>query len=234
MHYDFFDFHHTLSDTDRPQFLLDTYEHLLKTASKGSGRNVNKVLKYLRESDFYSIPCRHHPFVGGNAWHQLETLIYAYQDNCTLPCDEFDLPATFATWQPQWRELLPMSVAVASLLHDIGNTHHPKLKYPDRIMRRHGRKSTYVLKDFLRFELMFDENMSIIHHQHKSEQSLRDETPNEQDFQMVWEMPLYHMVQCCDALSCLSPMTEATLKKRIPLLDAHLQPPDYSALYGTI
>ena len=56
MHYDFFDFQHTLSDEERQLLLRDTYEHILKKVSEGSGRNVNKILKYLRESDFYAIP----------------------------------------------------------------------------------------------------------------------------------------------------------------------------------
>jgi len=221
-----------MSDEERQKFLQETYENILKQASKGSGRGVNKVLKYLRESDFYAIPCRHHSFVGGNAWHQLETLIYAYGDNSTHQTDDLDLTHSFQQWQPQWQELSPMSVAVVCMLHDVCNTHHPKLKFPDRIMRRHGRKSTYVLKDFLHFELMFDENMAIIHHQHKDEQTLRDNTPNEQDFQMIWEMPLFHMIQCCDSLSCLDRMTEATLLEHLPLLSPHLEPPDYSSLYN--
>jgi len=232
MHYDYFDFQHTLSDDERRQFLQETYERILKKVSQGSGRNVNKVLKYLRDSDFYTIPCRHHSFVGGNAWHQLETLIYAYESNCTLQAEGFDLPASFQQWHTQWQELMPMSVAVVCLLHDVCNTHHPKLQFPDRIMRRHGRKSTYILKDFLHFELMFDENMSIIHHQHKTEVVLLDKTPNEQDFQTVWGMPLYHMIQCCDTLSCINRMTETTLLERLPLLYPHLEPPDYTALYG--
>ena len=91
MHYDFFDFQHTLSDEERQLLLRDTYEHILKKVSEGSGRNVNKILKYLRESDFYAIPCRHHAFVGGNAWHQLETLVYAYGEEVGQSCDDFDL-----------------------------------------------------------------------------------------------------------------------------------------------
>ncbi len=221
-----------MSDEERQIFLRETYERLLKKVSVGSGRNVNKILKYLRESDFYAIPCRHHPFVGGNAWHQLETLAYAYLGDCECTCEEFDLSDTLSQWQPQWKELMPMSVVITCLLHDCGNSHHPKLSFPDRIMRRHGRKSTFVLKDFLHFEMMFDENMAIIHHQHKSEQSLRNETPNEEDFQRIWDMPLYHMMQCCDTLSILTPLTEATLLKELPKLDPYLQPPDYGALYG--
>ena len=211
-----------MSDEVRQTLLRDTYERILKKVSEGSGRNVNRVLKYLRESDFYAIPCRHHPFAGGNAWHQLETLIYAFEADTDQTCDDFDLPNTFRLWHTQWLELMPMSVAVASLLHDICNTHHPKLKFPDRIMRRHGRKSTYVLKDFLRFELMFDENMAIIFHRQKSEESLRNETPNEEDFKIIWDMPLYHMIQCCDTLSILTPMAEASLVERLTLIETQL------------
>ncbi|MBR3987532.1 MAG: hypothetical protein IKK04_10320 [Bacteroidales bacterium] len=232
MHYDFFDFQHTLSDEERQQLLRDTYEHILKKVSEGSGRNVNKILKYLRESDFYAIPCRHHAFVGGNAWHQLETLVYAYGEEVGQSCDDFDLSTTFSTWRPQWQALMPISVVVASLLHDVGNTHHAKLRFPDRVMRRHGRKSTYVLKDFLHFELMFDENMTIVHHQHKTEQSLRDETPDEETFRMIWEMPLYHQLRCCDTLSILAPMTEDKLMKSLEAIEEHLLPPDYGTLYN--
>ncbi len=221
-----------MTDEERQVFLQNTFERILKKVSEGSGRSVNKIFKYLRESDFYAIPCRHHPFVGGNAWHQLETLIYAYTEDSNHSCEDFDLPTSFQQWKPQWKELTPMSVAVSCLLHDIGNTRHPKLKYPDRIMRRHGRKSTFVLKDFLHFELMFDENMAIIHHQHKKEEALRSETPNEEDFQMVWGMPLFQMIRCCDALSIIMPMTEADLIELLPQLEEYLQPPDYGAVYG--
>lgn len=219
MHYPYFDFRHTLSDSDREGLLHDAYEHLLPRAAEGAGRSVNRVLKYLRESDFYSVPCRHHPFPGGNAWHQLETLHYAYHMPAALPqAQGFDLPSLYRQWQPQWLQLSPLSLALTALLHDLCNSRHPKLRYPDRILRRHGRKSTYILKDFLRFELMFDENMAIIHHQHKTPADLRAKTPTEQDYQLIADMPLYHMIQCCDTLSCLSPLTESDLTAAVAVL----------------
>ena len=219
MHYPYFDFRHTLSDSDREGLLHDAYEHLLPRAAEGAGRSVNRVLKYLRESDFYSVPCRHHPFPGGNAWHQLETLHYALHAPALLPqAQGFDLPSLYRQWQPQWLQLSPLSLALTALLHDLCNSRHHKLRYPDRILRRHGRKSTYILKDFLRFELMFDENMAIIHHQHKTPADLRAQTPTEQDYQLIADMPLYHMIQCCDTLSCLCPLTESDLTAAVAVL----------------
>ena len=219
MHYAYFDFRHTLSDTDRQQLLQQTFERLLTQAAEGSGRSLVRLLRYLRQSDFYAIPCRHHPFPGGNAWHQLETLHYAYHMPALLPqAQGFDLPSLYRQWQPQWLQLSPLSLALTALLHDLCNSRHPKLRYPDRILRRHGRKSTYILKDFLRFELMFDENMAIIHHQHKTPAELRAQTPTEQDYQLIADMPLYHMIQCCDTLSCLCPLAESDLTAAVAVL----------------
>lgn len=233
MHYAYFDFRHTLSDTDRQQLLQQTFERLLTQAAEGSGRSLVRLLRYLRQSDFYSIPCRHHPFPGGNAWHQLETLLHAYLTPPALPpADDSGLSDSYPLWQPQWQQLPPLSIVLTCLLHDIGNTHHPRLHFPDRIMRRHGRKSTYILHDFLRLDLMFDENMAIIHHQHQSPALLRDNTPTEQDFQLILAMPLYHMICCCDALSCRLPMAEADLLRRLPELETRLL--SHCAAYGAL
>ncbi len=215
-----------MSDEERREFLRYAYEHILNKVSDGTGRNVGRILKYLRESDFYTIPCRHHAFVGGNAWHQLETLVYAYVDCSAIPCAMPD----FNLWRPQWHGLEPMSIAMVSLLHDVCNSRHPKLQYPGRIMRRHGRKSTYILKDFLHFELMFDENMAIIHHRHKTEQDLQEFVLNDVNFKTIWEMPLYHMIRCCDSLSILSPIAEQALKERLIALEKYLLPPGYDPM----
>lgn len=214
MHYDFFDHKHSLTDEERTEWLRSQYERILTAALGEYGRKEKKLLRFLRESDFYTIPCRHHNFVGGNAWHQLETLAYAYGSRCP---DE-ELAGDFALWQPQWKDCFAMSICVAALLHDICNAGYggsAKVVYPDRIRPRHGRKSTYVLAEHLKFELMFDENMAIIHHQHKSEDDLRINTRSEDDFRKVWEMPLFHMTTICDELSIRHPMTEAQLREAI-------------------
>lgn len=217
MHYDFFDHQHTLADDQRVEWLRQQYESLLTQAFAEYGRKGRKVMRFLRESDFYTVPCRHHNFVGGNAWHQLETLVYALGSECP----DAELSADFARWQPLWKDCFQMSIAVACLLHDICNAGYGgsvKVTYPDRIRPRHGRKSTYVLAEFLKFELMFDENMAIIHHQHKTEDELRLNTRSEEDFQKVWEMPLYHMTCICDELSIRRPLTEAQLRQSVSSL----------------
>lgn len=198
-----------MTDEQRIAWLRDTYERILTQVSQGSGRRINRLLRYLRESDFYSIPCRHHNFVGGNAWHQLETYYYAHCAEVEGYDDE-----AFAEWQPRWTEGDPMGVAVTCLLHDVGNAGHDektRVDYPQRIRPRHGRKSTYLLIDHLKFDLMFDENMAIIHHQHKDEDTLRYETPDEEMFSRIWDMPLYRMIQHCDALSIDRPLDEEML-----------------------
>lgn len=203
-----------MSDEERVAWLRESYERIIGAVAEGSGRRVNRVLRYLRESDFYTIPCRHHNFVGGNAWHQLETLAYSRHTEV----EGYEDAEGFAEWQPRWAEGDPMGVVVVSLLHDVCNAGHDektRVDYPQRIRPRHGRKSTYLLKDHLRFELMFDENMAIIHHQHKDEERLRLETPTEEDFERIWEMPLYRMVLHCDTLSIEHPMDEETLIKEI-------------------
>lgn len=228
MHYDYFDFRHSHSDAQRVKFLQDLYEDVLPRVFKGSGRSVGRVLKFLRESDFYALPCRHHPFVGGTAWHQAASLVYAYADHCP-PDAGSECRQRFQQWQPQWRGLTPMSVALVCLLHDVGNAHHPKLFFPDRIMRRHGRKSTFVLKDTLHLDLMFDENMAILHHAHADEDALRADTASHEDALAVWSMPLFHMACCCDSLAAGHRFTETELTERLAAISPLLAPTDYSA-----
>lgn len=218
MHYDYFDFQHQMNDDDRVKFIQKIYEELLTTVAEGSGRKVNKLLRFLRESDFYRIPCRHHAFVGGNAWHQIETLIYAYSQPEKGAAQNYSHWDSYHEWQPQWLAGDPMGIVIVSLMHDICNVQ--EIKYPDRIMRRHGRKSTYVIKDFLKFDLMFDENMAIIHHLHKDPQILRENVFTEEDCNNILSMPLYQMIRHCDTLSCIARMTEAELTQRLPSLRA--------------
>ena len=218
MRYEFFDFQHTLSDEERIAWIRSAYETILRRELEAMGRKSSRLLRFLAESDFYTVPCRHHLFAGGNAWHQLETLAFAYG-----PCpQDYEQVSDFAHWQPQWLECFPMSLAVAALLHDISNAGYGgerHVEYPQRIKSRHGRKSTYVLVDYLKFDLMFDENMAILHHEHKSEDELRLNTPNTEDFEMIWAMPLFHMIQHCDTLSTIVRMNEQELRSRVePLL----------------
>lgn len=196
MHYEYFEYNHVMDDEARVAFLQRVYEAIFNRVSQGSGRRVNRLLRFLRESDFYRVPCRHHQFVGGNAWHQLEVWLHAMEGGS------------------RWGELDAMGVAVTCLLHDISNAGHEgatRVDYPARIRGRHGRKSTFILVDVLKFDLMFDENMAIIHHEHKGEDSLRDNTPNEADFEMVWGMPMYQMICWCDDVEVAERMTEARL-----------------------
>lgn len=214
MHYDYHDFKHAMTDAERSAWLREQYETVMAKVAEGSGRKIIRLMKFLRESDFYSVPCRHHPFAGGNAWHQLETFAYALSDTCPSA----PLAEPFGRWQPEWSQLDKMSLAVACLLHDVCNAGYGgavKVNYPDRIRPRHGRKSTFVLVDYLKFDLMFDENMAIIHHTHKDEETLRLKTPTEQDYDNIMAMPLYHMMCLCDTLSCTCRMTEQELKARL-------------------
>lgn len=208
MHYNYFDFQHTWDDNERAIFLQQTFEQILTHTADGSGRKIKRLLRFLRESDFYRIPCRHHTFPGGNAWHQLETYIYALT---TCP-ERYDFADDYRQQRLQWLAGDPMGIAITALLHDIGNVQG--VEFPHRILRRHGRKSTYILVDHLKFDLMFDENMSIIHHQEKDLDTLRDSCPTEADAQRIWEMPLYQMVRHCDTLSCEFRMTESELQQR--------------------
>lgn len=217
MHYGYFDFQHTWSDGERAAFLQNAFEQILTHAAEGSGRKISRLLRFLRESDFYRIPCRHHPFAGGNAWHQLETYTHALAVRQT----GYALNGEYRASMPQWLGGDPLGIAITALLHDIGNVQG--MEYPPRILRRHGRKSTYVLVDYLKFDLMFDENMSIIHHQEKDLDTLRDNCPTEEDAQRIWEMPLYQMVRHCDAISCECRMTESELRQHTERILSALQ-----------
>lgn len=216
MHYDYFEFGHTMGDTERVQYLHDMYERIFGHVVEGTYRNINKVMRFLRQSDFYSIACRHHQFVGGNAWHQLETLCHAYIDPFALGARGYDEVELYRQEQPLWLEADRLSVAIVCLLHDAGNVTH--VEFPPRVLKRHGRRSTYVLTDLQRFDLMFDENMAIIYHAEKDAEALRYATPDEETFQRVWEFPLYRMVRHCDAISCQCRLTEAQLKSRLEQL----------------
>lgn len=212
MHYDYFDFQHTMTDAERSRWLREQYELILARVSDGSGRKINRLLKFLRESDFYTVPSRHHAFVGGNAWHQLETLAYAFEPLPPSASPELQ------EWQRRWQAEDRMSVAVVCLLHDICNAGYGgsiKVDYPQRIRPRHGRKSTYVLIDFLKFDLMFDENMAIIHHHHVTDEELRLHTLTDEDASRVWDMPLYRMVVYCNQQSADSRMTERQLQSSV-------------------
>lgn len=214
MHSNYYDFEHTLSDEARVAFLHDAYERILCHTVEGTYRNINRVMKFLRQSDFYSLPCRHHAFVGGNAWHQLETMCHAF-----IKPDlesETELAKSYIQLQPTWQESDTFGKAVVCLLHDIGNVQN--VPFPSRIMKRHGRRSTYVLIDHLKFELMFDENMAIIYHQQHTPDELRYATPDEEAYERISAFPLYQMVQLCDAISAEAPLAEQLLMARLESL----------------
>lgn len=216
MHYDYFEFEHTMTDAERVAYLHQTYERIFKCVIEGTYRNINKVMRFLRQSDFYSIACRHHQFVGGNAWHQLETLCHAYIDPFELGATGYDEVALYRQERAQWLEADRLGVSIVCLLHDAGNV--TGVEFPPRVLKRHGRRSTYVIADLQRFDLMFDENMAIIYHAEKDPEALRYATPDEETFQRVSEFPLYRMVRHCDAISCQCRLTEAQLTSRLEQL----------------
>lgn len=213
MHYDYFEFQHTMTDAERVQFLHDAYERIFGKVVEGTYRNINKVMRFLRQSDFYSIACRHHQFVGGNAWHQLETLCHAYLDPFDRGAQGYEEVGLYRQQRPEWLEADRLGVAIVCLLHDAGNV--TGVEFPSRVLKRHGRRSTYVLTDVNRFELMFDENMAIIYHQQKDPEELRYAAPDEETMGRILAFPLYRMIRHCDAISCQCRMTEAELKVRL-------------------
>lgn len=214
MHANYYDFEHCMSDDARVDFLHEAYERIFSHTVEGTYRNINRVLKFLRQSDFYSIPCRHHAFVGGNAWHQLETMCHAFiqpELSANSPLIE-----NYCQLLPLWKDADTFGKAIVCMLHDIGNVQN--VQFPPRIMKRHGRRSTYVLIDHLKFELMFDENMAIIYHQQHSEEELRYATPDEEAYDRISQFGLYQMVQICDTISAEAPLTEQLLKMRLESL----------------
>lgn len=213
MHYDYFDFEHRMTDDERVAYLHEVYEQVLGRTAEGSYRNVNRVMRFLRQSDFYSIACRHHPFVGGNAWHQLETLCHAFIDPFESGDRGYALVDEYRAERASWLEADRFGVAVVCLLHDAGNV--TGVEFPSRVLRRHGRRSTYVLTDVNRFDLMFDENMAIIYHQQKDAEALRYAVSDEEVFERVSSFALYRMICHCDEISCVAPLTEAELRGRV-------------------
>lgn len=218
MHYDYFEFQHTMSDTQRVEYLRQCYEQIFSIVVEGTYRNINRVMKHLRTSQFYSIPCRHHQFVGGNAWHQLETFCYAFAPSCPAGSE---LCSSFAEQQPLWLASDKLSMAIVCLLHDLGNV--PGVEFPSRILKRHGRRSTYVLADKLKFELMFDENMSIIYHQFHDFEELRYAVSDQEMLHRIWEFPLFRMIQHCDTLSITHRLTEGQLTQAVEHVLQQLQ-----------
>lgn len=213
MHYDYFEFEHTMSDDERVQFIHDAYERIFGTVIEDTYRNINKVMRFLRQSDFYRIACRHHQFVGGNAWHQLECLCHAFLDPFSHGASGYEEVDLYRKEQAEWIEADRLGIAIVCLLHDAGNV--TGVEFPPRVLKRHGRRSTYVLTDMNRFDLMFDENMAIIYHQEKDPEDLRYATPDEESFERILQFPLYRMIRHCDAISCQCRMTEAELVSRL-------------------
>lgn len=221
VHYDYFEFRHTLSDEERVQFLHDAYERIMALTIGGTYRNINKVMRFLRTSDFYRIACRHHQFVGGNAWHQLETLCHAFLDPFDRGAKGYDEVDLYRQQRAEWLEADRFGIAVVCLLHDAGNV--TGVDFPGRVLKRHGRRSTYVLTDLCRFDLMFDENMAIIYHQEKDPEALRYATPDEETFERILAFPLYRMIRHCDAISCTCRLTESELQSRLEELYTMLE-----------
>lgn len=213
MHYDYFDFEHRMSDEERVRFLHDAYERIFCTVVEGTYRNINKVMRFLRTSDFYKVACRHHQFVGGNAWHQLECFCHAYLDPFERGAKGYDQVEQYRAERQQWLEADRLGVAIVCLLHDAGNV--TGVEFPPRVLKRHGRRSTYVLTDLNRFDLMFDENMAIIYHQEKDSEALRYAAPDEEAFERISGFALYRMIRHCDEISCQCRMTEAELMARL-------------------
>ena len=118
----------------------DTREQIIGILRATERTGIEAVISYLDSSSYFKRGCYgHHKEHGGLAKHSLEVYEYVAAHSCGIPLE---------------------SVAVASLLHDLGKTRK-------RDGRGHGRRSLDIL-DECGFALTEDERIAIGRHHDKS------------------------------------------------------------------
>ena len=123
---------------------MTTKNRIIDTLLATKRWNVEKVVAYLEESDFFTAqPHRHHREEGGLARHSLEV---------------------YHTMKMTGKWLNADSVAVVALLHDIATARHPAAEG----ISGHGRKSVVILEYLCDFPLKDTERDAILYHMHPS------------------------------------------------------------------
>jgi len=121
-------------------------EELLRSSGR---RNIERVITYLNESDFYTAhPARHHLQPGGLARHCLEVYETMRSNACWMMID---------------------SIIITALLHDIATASHPATSD----YHGHGRRSVAILEEVCDFPLQDEERSAILYHLHPDAKEIK-------------------------------------------------------------
>lgn len=153
---------------DKNDFLKKTKEEILSLLNDVKRPGIDKVMRYLNESTFFSAKCHtHHTFSGGLAVHSLGVYKEMKKLKTSFPED---------------------TIRIVSLLHDICTSHH---SYYDNMMRHHhGSRSVEMLKE-LGLVIKPEEEYAILKHMHRIDSIPSFKTYNQSDM-------LRHYLHQCD------------------------------------
>ena len=142
---------------------IDTTKERIVSLLRSTGReNIETVIAHLEKEGFFEKPAsvvNHNNFAGGLAKHSLEV----YEESMKLN-EEYKLPVN--------------SITLCSLLHDVCKMDQYTISDEGRIesveeklRKRHGRRSMYILKRKCQLPLNYDEEMAIWWHMGEHEES---------------------------------------------------------------
>lgn len=150
------------------EVINQTRDEILALLSDVDCKGMNAVIRYLNESDFFTVKCHsHHKFNGGLAIHSLG--VYREIKKCGAPITE-------------------RQARIVALLHDICKSHHPQ--YNHILPRRHGRRSVKLL-EALGLAMTPEECQAIMRHMHPI-----DRIPSTQTYDST--NMLLHYISRCD------------------------------------